>query len=57
MLDIIVLGLICSPILFIILFIICALKISSMCSRIEELEEAQRIIKESDDNELCITRV
>lgn len=51
MLDIIVMGIILSPIVLIFLFIICALKISSMCSRIEELENMQEIMLDGDKDE------
>lgn len=51
MLDsILIIGFLVSPFVLLILFIICALKISSMCSRIEELEDMQEIML-GDDNE------
>lgn len=49
--NIIFIGLLVSPIILIILFIICALKVSSMCSRIEELEDMQKIMLGGEDNE------
>lgn len=49
--TIIVMGLLLSPVILILLFIICALKISSMCSRIEELEDMQQIMLASDEDE------
>ena len=49
--NVIVIGFLLSPILFILLFIICALKISSMCSRIEELENMQEIMFDGDEDE------
>lgn len=49
--NIILIGLLVSPIFLIILFIICALKISSMCSRIEELENMQEIMLGGEENE------
>lgn len=48
--TILIVGFLVSPIILLILFLICALKISSMCSRIEELEDMQEIML-GDDNE------
>lgn len=47
MINIIVMGLLLSPLILIILFIICALKLSSMNSRLEELERINNKLKQN----------
>lgn len=43
--TIFLLAFLISPFVLIILFIFCACKLSSMCSRMEELEEIKRYMK------------
>lgn len=48
---ILILAFLVSPLIFLLLFIICACKISSMCSRIEELEEREFYLRECDEDD------
>lgn len=49
--NILLLTILFSPFIILILFIFCALKVSSMCSKIEELEELKSYFEGVDKDE------